>query len=376
MSYSGLGLLSITIYFLLNLLVTVTSKQLVTSTLSPYLLTACHAFTTFITTSVLSRLRSVVSSTANPRKSPQSSHDESRLPLRTHAILLAFSLVYTVNIGMSNLSLGLVSLAMHQTIRALAPAITVLLTIVVLNRPLSFYPLSIYLSLIPTIFGVALATVPSSATASASHDSNGRPENTHFGIALTFIGAILAVGKTMITHQLQQPRSSSPSPSRMVNIALGLSAVRLVKYLSPYAVAQALCFAYLNGELKFQHPVIQLPMTALVTREPGGRVRVGTLAIVNVLSASALNIASFEANRRCGALSMGVAGNLKQVVILLLASLRRRGGGDDDGSGGNGGHQTVPEGRVVLGTLMTAAGGMWYAWATSRMKDRSFQARV
>lgn len=349
MSYSSI--VSITIYFILNLLVTISSKQLVTSTSSPYLLTASHAFATFVATIGFSSLRLLVSSTANPVNSPPS-HDESRLPIRTHAILLAFSLLYTVNIGVSNLTLGLVSLAMHQTIRASAPAITVFLTITVLKRPPSFYPVAIYFSLIPTILGVALATIPS---ASASTNPGGKmrngTENTRFGIALTFVSALLAVAKTMITHQLQQPPSSSHA---RMNIGLGLPAIQLVKYLSPYAVAQALCFAYWNGELQ------QVPLTTRIKGEAGGGQWMGTWAILSMLSASALNIASFEANRRCGALSMGVAGNLKQVFILMLASLSR----------GGAGHHAVPEWRVALGILMTTIGGMWYAWVTSRMKNR------
>jgi hypothetical protein len=80
-----------------------------------------------------------------------------------------------------------------------------------------------------------------------------------------------------------------------------------------------------------------------------------------------LNIASFEANKRCGPLSMGVASNLKQVAILLLdlAPVDQGGRiGQADAA------TTGPGGGVILGSLMTMIGGTWYAFARADMNRR------
>ncbi|KAK5329779.1 hypothetical protein LTR93_001367 [Exophiala xenobiotica] len=350
---SSAGLISISTYFILNLVVTVTNKQLLFHTSSPYLLTASHAFTTFVATSIISRLTSAATPShgSSQTQKTTTSVESLRLPLRTHLILVAFSLLYTVNIALSNLTLGLVSLPMHQTIRATAPAITVLLTVIVFRTPLRYYPMAVYLSLVPTICGVVVATSSMSANVNVSVGHNtGGGSTTFGGVALTFLGAVLAVLKTMITHQLQKSSSSSSSSSGGYRLQIGLPPMTLVRYLSPYAVVQALGFACWTGELR------QLLALGHATDPAARGLReIGVLAVVNMLSASALNIASFEANRRCGPLSMGVAGNLKQVFILVLASLA-----EGDGETGRGGGVN---GRVVLGTLMTVVGGLWYAWA-------------
>ncbi|KAK5446225.1 hypothetical protein LTS15_009921 [Exophiala xenobiotica] len=356
---SSAGLISISTYFLLNLVVTVTNKQLLFHTSSPFLLTASHAFTTFVATSIISRLTSATT--------PSHGSSQTQQTTTTHLILVAFSLLYTVNIALSNLTLGLVSLPMHQTIRATAPAITVLLTVIVSHTPLRYYPMAVYLSLVPTICGVVVATSSMSANVNVNvnvgHDT-GRGSTT-FGMALTFLGAVLAVVKTMITHQLQKSSSSSSSAGGY-RLQIGLPTMTLVRYLSPYAVVQALGFACWTGEVRHL-----LALGHATDPAPRGLREIGVLAVVNMLSASALNIASFEANRRCGALSMGVAGNLKQVCILVLASLAE--GDGDTGRGGG------VNGRVVVGTLMTVVGGLWYAWggagAGAGMKARTHNER-
>jgi hypothetical protein len=368
---SSAGLISISTYFLLNLIVTVTNKQLIFHNSSPFLLTASHAFTTFVATSIISRLTSAATPSHGLSQAQQTttSVEPLRLPLRTHLILVAFSLLYTVNIALSNLTLGLVSLPMHQTIRSTAPAITVLLTVIVFHTPLRYYPMAVYLSLVPTICGVVVATSSMSANVNVGHDK-GRGSTTFGGVALTFLGAVLAVVKTMITHQLQKSSSWSSSSSGGYRLQIGLPPMTLVRYLSPYAVVQALGFACWTGEVT--HLLALGHATDPAAR---GLREIGVLAVVNMLSASALNIASFEANRRCGPLSMGVAGNLKQVFILVLASLAEGDGGGDGETGRGGG----VNGRVVLGTLMTVVGGLWYAWADAGagagMKARTHNER-
>lgn len=113
---------AISVSFLLNLFVTTMNKQVISQTSSPYLLTASRALTSYIAPSFVSRdnpspplSESTCSSNSHrPHHKQQYNACTSR---RKGLILVFSSLLYTINITVSNLSLGLVSLSLHQTIR-------------------------------------------------------------------------------------------------------------------------------------------------------------------------------------------------------------------------------------------------------------------
>lgn len=322
------ALLAVTCYFILNLIVTITNKKLVAQSSCPHLLTASHAFSTFITTNLITSFQIQTS-----LGQQHTSSNFVNLSLRAHTILICFSLLYTINIAVSNLSLGLISLSLHQTIRATAPAITVLLCVTLLRRPLSSYSTSTYLSLIPTIAGVILATTSPNTDNHVPHGPRTSPE----GILLTFLGAVLAVLKTILTNTLQQ---------RAGRLSLNIPSITLIRYLSPYAVAQALVFALWTGEFQRLRNTIFLSNT--------GEGRISVIAAANVLAAALLNLTSFEANRRCGPLAMAIVANLKQVAVLMF----------DQHTEGDGW-------RVVGGALMTVIGGVWYAFSQKQNANRN-----
>ncbi|KAK5050386.1 hypothetical protein LTR84_003667 [Exophiala bonariae] len=340
---SNLALLTIGIYFLLNLVVTLTNKQVVSETSCPYLLTATHVLCTLITTDLISSFSN------KPIDHPERTWRTrfTTLSFQAHTILVCFSLLYTINIAISNLSLGLISLSLHQTIRATAPAITVLLSITLLRRPLSSYSLSTYLSLVPIIAGVIFATTLPTLDDSASH---GQETPSFNGIIITLSGAVLAVLKTILTNTLQSkrtpPRTARPASS--LDLSLNLSPTTLIRYTAPFAVIQALLLAWWAGEIPRLHRVIVRNLGNAIPAATNGRVL--AITAINVFAAGMLNIASFEANRRCGPLAMAVVANLKQVMILIIALWVK----DDDGGCGW---------RVVLGALMTVVGGAWFACA-------------
>jgi Triose-phosphate Transporter family len=317
-----LALVSISVYFVLNLIVTITNRIIITQTSSPYLLTASHAAASYISTTALARCLS-----------PQPSSVQ-RTPC-TNAKLAVFSLLFTFNIALSNYTLGLVSLPVHQTIRATAPALTILFMVCLGLRNRHFYTNSTYLSLGPVIFGVILAT------------HGGRHDASFVGLLVTFLGAVSAVLKTIATHTLQTH--------------LDIKSSELIRQTAPLALLWSLGMAYHYEEtFRFTH----LPkLKNLASGEPWTWLTIsslGGLMLVNALLAAGLNLASFEANRRCGPVSMGVAANLKQVVILLIPLTSGKG--------------PKPGPQVFVGGMMTVAGGMWYAFVQSAEISRSGQA--
>ncbi|KAH0848395.1 hypothetical protein FOPE_02326 [Fonsecaea pedrosoi] len=387
------------------MLVTVTNKQIVSRTACPWLLTASHAFTTFITTWAISRLQKPKSAAAASTTTATSvfvsrplatggrleeedeegddddgeadhrhrdrEGDGTSLSLRVHLrVLLPFSLLYTLNIALSNLALGLVTLSMHQTIRATAPVITVLVSIVWLGSTWREYPAGVYGAMGLTICGVIIATnAASSAKVVIGDDRAGLvvdpARTTAFGFTVTLLSAILAVLKTIFTNELQRP----PRASRW---GLGLPSTRLVQYLALYAVNQAVLLASWAGEIQGLTTNVDHGPPPTLTLKLGGRShRVAVpwpwLWLLNGLAAAMLNLASFEANKRCGPLTMAIAANMKQVVILLVVICLRD---VTEATNNAQDRRRAREDTVIVGSLITTVGGIWYAFASARMKRR------
>jgi Triose-phosphate Transporter family len=193
----------------------------------------------------------------------------------------------------------------HQIVRAATPFFTTLFSWYLFNTRFNRYQI---FSIVIVIFGVGLSTY-------------GDYYFTTWGFTLTLVGTVLAALKTIMTHKIQtapfdlQPLAAQPKSSlastpirpitklsaylpRFRRHRLQLHPLDLLTHLSRLAVVQCVAYAYLFGEIGL-----------VLRRSPYS----GTLWHIILISgngvvACALNIVSFEANRRSGALSMGVAG--------------------------------------------------------------------
>jgi hypothetical protein len=132
------------------------------------------------------------------------------------------------------------------------------------------------MSMIPLIFGVALATF-------------GDYYFTMIGFLLTFLGVILAAIKTVATN-------------RLMTGSLALSAMEVLFRMSPLAATQCLFYAYASGE--FAEGVFDNTFLFSI--------------LCNGFMAFSLNIVSFQTNKVAGALTVSVCGNLKQCLTILL----------------------------------------------------------
>lgn len=203
------------------------------------------------------------------------------LDFRSHLTLLAFSLLFTMNIAISNLSLAMVSVPFHQVMRSTCPVVTILIYRSVFSRA---YSNATYLSIIPLVLGAALATA-------------GDYQASIFGVVLTLLGVLLACIKTVATN-------------RLMTGPLNLSAMELLLRLSPLAAIQCMGWAYFMGELESLRVFHQL--------EGGFSGSFALLILANALMAFALNVVSFQTNRIVGALAVTVCGNVKQALTILL----------------------------------------------------------
>lgn len=210
----------------------------------------------------------------------------------------------------------MVALPVHQAIRATSPVLTLLLANALPTHMSMRFSWTIYLTLVPIVAGVILATY------------GGHYDASLWGLLLTVIGAVLAVTKTIATNVLLR------------NTELGVHPIELLSILLPHATAQALLWAIWNGELG-----------VIMKIAPGSR-WLAILVLVNTAMAATLNIVSLEANRRSGPLAMAITANLKQVILLAVPL-----------------EGELPGAAVILGTSLTVVGSVWHVHVRSQEKE-------
>ncbi|KAI8319265.1 TPT-domain-containing protein, partial [Martensiomyces pterosporus] len=237
-----------------------------------------------------------------------------KLVPRKRRLLWAFSVLYTVNIAVSNISLHYVTIPFHQVVRGTVPVFTVLMSIVLGSRG---YSRSTYLSLVPVVVGVGMATY-------------GDYSFTVVGFLLTLLGTVLAAAKTVVTNTILVGGNR-----------LELSAFDLLYQLSPLALVQTLAWSVATGEFS---RVVEFTRSLEAT-ERGGAALVGAL-LVNGSIAFVLNIASFTANKKTGPLAMTVTGNIKVVLTVVLGCVL---------------FNTSLAPLSMVGTATTLAGGALYS---------------
>ncbi|KAF7943833.1 uncharacterized protein EAE97_005903 [Botrytis byssoidea] len=260
------------IYLALNLLLTLLNKIVLCQYPYPWLLTAWHALCSSMGTYVSRRL--------------DSQNLEHRSQRKNYYILL-FSILYTINIAVSNVSLGIMTIPDHLVIRSTIPIFVLIISSLFRLHTRTYSPLTI-LSLLPLTLGVLLV----------SHDSLTLTLDTTI---LCLLGALLSACKTLSTNSLQTH--------------LSIPALTIIHHVAPLAGIQATIWSYMNGEID-EFPVKQISSTS----SPLSTSHSGILLILtNGLVAFLLNWSSFTTNKKAGALTMAVLGNIKQVISIAIS---------------------------------------------------------
>ena len=221
----------------------------------------------------------------------------------------------------------MVTIALHQVVRGSTPVFTVLIYRSFLRGT---FCSSTYISLIPVVVGVGLATYGDYYTSIP-------------GFLITLLGAMLAAIKTIVTNRLQTSGTH-------------ISAVELLHRMSPLAFVQALIIASLHGEFS------KLWDFTLVEHKIGSRAII--ILLLNGAIALGLNIVSFSANRKAGALTMTVAANVKQILAVLLSIVfwhLKMGLTNALGKPVKPSHVSYDFAHCYPGILLTLIGGAWYA---------------
>lgn len=278
----------------------------------------------------------------------------------------------------------------HQVVRSATPLFTIIISYGLLG---TCVPLKTFLSLVPVIAGVCLATF-------------GDFYFTRWGLMLTLLGTFLAALKTVYTNVLQtdsqrsQLNSSHPRPPSLVEKGYSTEAMRststntkkrldsldLLYRMSPLALIQCILYAVFTGELSdIRHniclwdcPSQNFFASVGTPRNVIGPKEIAILGLNGIL-AFALNYVSLTANGKAGALSMTVAGtthslrrlrsstydaftrckisaNVKQVLTLMLAVVMFD-------------IKVTP--LNLLGIILTLLGGACYAAVEYKQKTSS-----
>ncbi|KAK4689473.1 hypothetical protein P7C73_g640, partial [Tremellales sp. Uapishka_1] len=291
-------------YFFFNLGLTLFNKVVLVSFPFPYTLTGLHALSGCAGTYFALE---------------QGAFVPARLTQRENLILGAFSILYTINIAVSNISLQLVSVPFHQVVRASTPLFTIVISAIFLRTRFSGMKL---ISLLPVIAGVGLATY-------------GDYNFTAWGLFLTLLGTFFAALKTVTTNLIQTGGGGR----------LKLHPLDLLMRMSPLAFIQCVAYGWYTGELERVRRYGATQMTR-------GK---AIALLINGVIACGLNIVSFTANKKAGALTMTVSANCKQVMTIALAVILF----DLHISPTNG-----------MGIFLTLVGGGWYAYVEYTEKAR------
>ena len=168
----------------------------------------------------------------------------------------------------------------HQILRSMCPVVAVLIYRFYYARS---YSTATYLSLIPLILGVGLATY-------------GDYYFTPLGFLITSFGVVLASVKTIASN-------------RLMTGTLALPALEILLRMSPLAALQSLLYSISTGEME----------DFLVYVHAGHLTPSDIIALVgNGILAFLLSVASLHTNKLAGALTMTVCANLKQCLTVAL----------------------------------------------------------
>jgi hypothetical protein len=197
--------------------------------------------------------------------------------------ILAFSIIFALNIAIGNASLQHVSVNFNQVVRSLVPALTILFGIIA-GHSISTHRI---LSVLPVILGVGMACF-------------GDMRYSYLGLAYTFGCVLLAAIKVVTAGE-------------MLTGKLKLHPVDLLGHLAPLAMMQCMAFSLATGEIK-----------DMISSGLGWNQRDMFPIAVVVLSgicSFTLNITSLMVNKLTSPLTLCIAGNVKQVLMIAMSTI-------------------------------------------------------
>lgn len=195
--------------------------------------------------------------------------------------ILLFSVVFTLNIAVGNVSLKFVSVNFNQVMRSLVPGLTLLVGLWQ-GKPISRVRA---LSVVPIIVGVAMACF-------------GDMTYTAVGFVVTLVCVILAAAKVVCGGEMLRGEAQ-------------LQPMELLDWMAPLAAVQCLLLALVTGEV-----------SAIIQSWPEVNTRgVWGMVMGSGVASFTLNVSSLIANKLTSPLTLCIAANVKQVLMIVVSTL-------------------------------------------------------